>query len=466
MTDDSKPTDEFHGPTLSELIERLGPPPDDVVEAWRQKSLVALPSDVRDWDLDALTLSPSAVLVARATNVVATTPLVAPQANAPAAAATKRQSTRPIGRWIVASGLLLGLVAALAWAFRPQDEPIAVASSDSIVTTPVVPRPQPESTSARRAATLPTTEPLVTLDSLDESTAENESPVSELMSSSSTELGVDPQTLALESLLPSLPLESTAGDDHDANSPSADPTTTMDDVLASGDDSPPPESPQATREVAIADQGDSSSSEVSTDPLAITFGQSDQQPTWDLGRVIATNSTTLTVALTLAEDVQQGWVEPLDDVPVKRARGIVVITPTDEESVAIGIRIDARTSSKLSLRIRVAARLDPSLPWQSFTRQSLLNSIDYLGQQSLHASARAEQIDAFYNKSDTSQRRVIRDQRDAAKTQSEHYKMLLKRCGELLTLVDKIEANGKLSIRLVQRGPDGAAAILETVATP
>ncbi len=460
------PTDstEFHESTLRELVNRLGTPPPDVIAAWRSERVIdlprdSLPDDFQDWDLDELRVTANACLKWHHNP---TEPLVATPAEFKSEIAanaksvpTQRRSKSNLAKWLVVGGLSLSLFAAIVWANRPRAD--ISASSASFPPQPITLEP---ATPPRQVVPLPTTEPLETFDSIHQNDAVAVGSRLEIPVLNTLVNGVDPRSFALESLLPPTELEVTPST---ASAPpmvastmamgiSSAATASVSDVLAAGDDAPPPESPQAIQ-VPVT------SGTVSADPLVLEFDRADQQPTWDLGRAISVANTTITVSLTIGEDIEQGWIEPLEQTPVRRARGIVVLTTSDEESVAVGIRLDPRTGSKLSLRLRFVARLDPTLPWQPLTREGLLRSLDYLGQQSLIASTQAEQIEAVYSQGDSAERSALRDQRDMMKMRAARSTLLLGRCGELVKLVDKIEATAYFVVTL----SEGDAVVLKTM---
>ncbi len=203
---------------------------------------------------------------------------------------------------------------------------------------------------------------------------------------------------------------------------------------------------------------------IQTDPLALRFDSPDQQPTWDLMHAIPPRGTSLHVEFVLPDGVEEGWIEPLDESAPRRIRALAVLTPTDGESVAIGVRLDIRCGRQLSVRIRYAARLDPSLPWQAFSRDSMLKSTDYLGKQAVLASQQLTQIEALYSLADSNERRLIRDSREAAKTRSENLKRIIQRLGELEKLANAIETDGHLAMTLTSQWPNESQVLLQTVA--
>ncbi len=528
--------------SLRDLIRRLGPPPDDVIECWRASHPGGLPEDLKQWDLDGLGISSSATLVrldARRLDVrphgVESTPavhndlvqadgvnneseaeddvtlkmdvqshilLAKPNENfspdSPANSA-RTVATKSNARGNKKAWLLLGLVAAIVlvvfWAVRPGEEPL-VASSGNTSPSAASQDPAPSARSnifspdrsrfspgLSESKSRPTTEPVEAL-SLIESTDDIAMP--ELSTVNAGTVSLDPAAFALNSLIPPVQGETKPDADADVNPllnpilnpllapPQSDAAATsstaapapasMDEVLATGDDDPPNEMPQPIRAEVAGNASTESPLTIQADPLPLSMNVSDQQPTWKLNQPIPGSGVRLVIAFDLPDGVNEGWIEPLDETSPRRTRGVAIVTPEDEESVAIGIRMDVRCNAKLSIRMRFAARLDPTLPWQIISRDTLLKSIDYVGSQSLLASSQLTQIESVYSKADTYERRAIRDQRDMAKARVEQYKLLLKRLGELRELADKLESEGKLMVKLTTELPGGTQTLLETVA--
>jgi hypothetical protein len=516
MTDDHS-TDQFHGSPirsgashdgvepLSDLVRRLGTPPGDVIESWRVSCGDTLPQDFQNWELDQLGVTPLATLVRLdgASDVAElATPLANSFAGSQSESSTLVSKSSPKGSFnryqaIVLAGLTVAVIGIIYSATRPGDEnrvssQSTARSSSSDIFSPGRSRSDAQDTAANRVTpgdgvsiARPSTEPLETLGLIEDT---NAAVLSQSSGATPSATLVDPAKFSLNSLippmqseLPSSPDSNTSANQDDEVNPllkpmplianaiappesgASDSPATMDEVLATGDDAPPNEIPQPIRSGDEIESSTASTATIVADPLVLSIETSDQQPTWDLKQPIPTSGVRLAINFDLPDGIHEGWIEPVDEMSPRRLRAIAIVTPENEESVAIGIRFDVRCSAKLSIRMRFAARLDPTLPWQMISRDTLLKSIDYVGAQSALASTQLAQIEAFYSKADSNQKRSIREQRDAARIQVEQFKLVLMRLAELRELADKLETDGRLMLKLSLNGQGGDQVLLETV---
>jgi len=133
---------------------------------------------------------------------------------------------------------------------------------------------------------------------------------------------------------------------------------------------------------------------------------------------------------------------------LRRTQGVAVLTPTDAETVSLGIRFDLRTSRKLTCRIRFAGRLDPSMPWQVVSISMLERFANQLIDQAAMVSAEAARLDRVYDLAGTADRRILRVKRDRNDTLGEMIASTTQRVGELQKLIAQLEAEGALKIRI------------------
>ncbi len=201
---------------------------------------------------------------------------------------------------------------------------------------------------------------------------------------------------------------------------------------------------------------------IEADPLPIDLQRADIRPTWDLLGSMPPRVTRLTIQLQLPDGVEQGWIEPIDPASPRRARGVAVLTPTEGESVSLGMRFDIRGGRKLSCRVRYAARLDPEATWQVVSRPLLEQLADQLASQSEILAQQTRQLSAIYAQADSGARRAVAAQRDAMEERGKSIRQLSERVAKLQSLVAKVEAGGRLKVRLWVEWPNQQQTLLET----
>ena len=205
---------------------------------------------------------------------------------------------------------------------------------------------------------------------------------------------------------------------------------------------------------------------INADPMTIILDKTDVRPTWNLLAAIPPKLTQFSMDFTLPEDVELGWVEPVNAGGIKRSRALAVLTLKDDESVSLGIRFDVRCSRKLSVRLRFAGRLDSSMPWQAVSRPILEQAADGLTRRVEMISQQVSQMAAIYSKADSGQRRRLRPKRDALDEAAENQRVFLERVTKLQALVAKVESAARLNLNVWVDWPDAQQTLLVTQTAP
>ena len=148
--------------------------------------------------------------------------------------------------------------------------------------------------------------------------------------------------------------------------------------------------------------------EIVSEPWPIRLDRSDVMPTWDLGQPIPPRVSRLTIALDLPEQIEARWSEAIDPQAIRRGRGVVSLVPDDGESVELAIRFDFRCNRKLSVRVRYAARIDASMPWQYVSSPGLEEFADQLIRRAEIVRREAERLSGVYDRAGSSGRRILR----------------------------------------------------------
>jgi hypothetical protein len=201
---------------------------------------------------------------------------------------------------------------------------------------------------------------------------------------------------------------------------------------------------------------------IEADPWPIRVEKPDVMPTWDLRQPIPPRVARLSIDFDLPDDIEAGWIEPIEPESLRRARGLAVLTPKDGESVSLGIRFDIRCSRKLSCRVRYAGRLDASMPWQVVSVPLLEQFANQLTQQAILVSKEATRLDSVYEIAGSSGRRILRVKQNRNDALAETIRTASQRVAELQTLIATIETAAVLQVRVWVEWPDTEQTLLTT----
>ena len=199
---------------------------------------------------------------------------------------------------------------------------------------------------------------------------------------------------------------------------------------------------------------------IESDSWPIRLDTPDVMPTWNLVDPIPPRATRFSLQLQLPETIEEGWIEPIQSASVRRSRALAVLTPRQEESVALGLRFDIRCSRKLSCRIRYAGRLDPALPWQVLSIPLLEQFADQLTQQSILVSKESERLARVHEIAGPAGRRILRLKQDRNDQLAASIRMASQRVAQLQSLIAALESEGSVRIRLWVAWPDVEQDIL------
>ncbi|NND98752.1 MAG: hypothetical protein HKN47_15635 [Pirellulaceae bacterium] len=201
---------------------------------------------------------------------------------------------------------------------------------------------------------------------------------------------------------------------------------------------------------------------VESEPWKIDLSQWDTRPTWDLQGPIPPRIARLAVDFDLPEEVEVGWIEPIEATSLRRTRGVAVLTLQDDDSVSLGIRLDVRCSRKLSIRVRYAARLDAQSPWQNVSRPMLDQLSDQVVLQQEITSRQIVQMNHVYASADTDRRRSLRPVRDALEARGKSLLLVAQRMSTLAQLIARVESEASLQLKVSVDWSDGEQILLET----
>ncbi|TWU45300.1 hypothetical protein Q31b_04710 [Novipirellula aureliae] len=199
---------------------------------------------------------------------------------------------------------------------------------------------------------------------------------------------------------------------------------------------------------------------IEADPWAMSFVQSDHQPSWDLGGMIPAQRSKLSVDFTLPDEIEVGWIEPVEVDRPRGSRCLAVLSHKEFEFVQIAVLLNVRCSRKFAAKIRFAARLDPALPWQTFTDAGLAQLSDQLLQQSERLEQQRIRLEAIYGQADTAGRRNLQDNRASMRSQIEWVTQMTTRVSQLQAMATTLGINGNIRFEIACRWPDTDQKIL------
>lgn len=201
---------------------------------------------------------------------------------------------------------------------------------------------------------------------------------------------------------------------------------------------------------------------VTAAPVAVRLDQSDVRPTWDLQRAIPAGAARIAIELELPEGIQMTWMERPEETSPRRTRGIAVLSAEDAETVALAIRLDVRCRRHLSLRLRYAARLDRSMPWQIVSADGLNRLRDQLDDRLAGLDIRKSRAAALYRLAGSTEKRVLKARRDRIERAVQSHRQLAERLAELQSLAASVKSGASIHVELSVAWPGDATQTIFT----
>lgn len=195
--------------------------------------------------------------------------------------------------------------------------------------------------------------------------------------------------------------------------------------------------------------------ELQADPWPIRLDQPDMRPTWQLAAPLPPTVSRMSVEIELPDDLEMTWVEPIPLDSPRRARGLAILQPLDGESVDLAIKFDVRCSRKLSCRLRYAARLDSSMPWQLVSRDLLEAFSNQLAGRAGLVSREADRLQNVYEMAGTRGKRIIRMKQKHNDGLADSLREYADRVAQLQSLIASVESRATLKFRVWVLWPSG-----------
>ena len=202
------------------------------------------------------------------------------------------------------------------------------------------------------------------------------------------------------------------------------------------------------------------------DPLRLCFDDWQGESVVTIGWSPFRPAVSATLDVDLPDAYELSWVEPPPDTfPYK---GTAVATITDaaagDEAAAVGFRVTGKCGRRLALRVRTAARLDRSQPWFPLSRENLSGVESWLTRLAdavAAESARLDRVDdVAYKIAGREGKQIIAAKIDRNDDRGDDVATLLERVAELRGMLDDLESDARLRLRLRHRWPDGDRDVL------
>lgn len=203
---------------------------------------------------------------------------------------------------------------------------------------------------------------------------------------------------------------------------------------------------------------------VGAEPFRFRFDDIDQKPAWNLDAPIAMAASEMMLDWDLPESVDIAWIEPIEPDTFRGGRAIATLSPPGDESYALGIRMDFRCGRKLSCRLRYAARLDPTMPWQPISHprldQAAVELTQYADAIEREKQRLARVDDIAYDLAGRQGKRIIAEKTARNDARGQWVRTSLQRVNQLQGMLRNLENESELRIQLRTRWNDGVQTIL------
>ncbi len=189
-------------------------------------------------------------------------------------------------------------------------------------------------------------------------------------------------------------------------------------------------------------------------PIDLTTG--DAKSAWPISTSPPTGTAKLNVAFHVPETVVQTWVQPHDPAQFRRSQSLVEFSLANDSKVAIRSRLELKTGTRITLRMRHAAQLDPSFPWQMISTTRVLAAIEQVTNQSTLALAEQDRIKAIYNQASSAEKKFLVPHRDSIDTVVLRLRDLSKRLTKYDQLLSQLDHVAHMTLHLDVAWPDPA----------
>ncbi|MGV3486537.1 MAG: hypothetical protein ACO1RT_19120, partial [Planctomycetaceae bacterium] len=207
--------------------------------------------------------------------------------------------------------------------------------------------------------------------------------------------------------------------------------------------------------------------ELSAPAWSMDLGSADTSIAWPIEVAPPANSSMLTLEFHPPQEVLLSWIRPHDPKQFRRSQSIAEFALGADPTVAIRSRLDLRTGTRISLRVRHAARLDPTAAWQLISSDQVQTALDQVTEQlaaALAEQSRLKGIDSYASSADRKAIGALRETVDTLVDRLQRMSARLNQFEQLIALLDgAVFLNVRLSVHWPQATPPRDQTIFATV---
>ncbi|MCC9601637.1 hypothetical protein LOC67_13850 [Stieleria sp. JC731] len=164
-----------------------------------------------------------------------------------------------------------------------------------------------------------------------------------------------------------------------------------------------------------------------------------------------------------SEAIQFRWIQPIDLLSDGKQIGIVEITPTETDLVAIRLQITVSCDRELELMVQWFGRLDPNYQFQYFTKNHLYDELRSRATSRTALLTRIDLLETSLSSQTSSQQRITKADIKAKKQQLDALEPTVERLQTLWNMAQEIEVSTELDLNLYVQWPDDQQTIFKTV---
>jgi len=181
-------------------------------------------------------------------------------------------------------------------------------------------------------------------------------------------------------------------------------------------------------------------------PIDVSTG--DAKAAWLIDVAPPQGPSNLEINFQVPENVLQTWVQPYDPVKIRRCQSIAEFTLASDPTISIRSRIELRTGSRITLRMRHAAQLDKSFPWQAISSSRIQSAVTQVTDQLARAMSEQSNLKARYSLASTSEKRSLAPQRELLDLVVLRLQSLSKRLAKYDSLIAQLQNASFMSLSL------------------
>lgn len=194
--------------------------------------------------------------------------------------------------------------------------------------------------------------------------------------------------------------------------------------------------------------------EVTAEPLSIDLSDADSTSTWPITSPVPTGPSSLTLQFHLPQGIHQSWIQPPDPKQFRRSQSVAEFTLDKDSTVAIRCRLDLRTGTRISLRMRHTAQWDPAFAWQLISTATLQSASHQVTDQLSRALSEQARLKTAYSRASSAEKHLLGSQRDAVDAHVVQMQTLRARVNQYEQLVSQLQEAAFLTMRLEVAWPD------------